>query len=109
MLDIDRGEPLTPEQVARKVVARTEALRALGKPSPRAEARIVLHPSVFEDVYFAAASYPSGDKRAWWQGAFQCGLSTATGPASMRCCGIIMDTDPSLRYDEVVLRLDERL
>lgn len=106
----ERGEPLAPEEVARRVRVRRATVAPAEEREFTVRNRVVVHPEVWEAIVVTIAP-PLAD--AWmaagaWTRAFYVSYASS-GAIEVRACGLLMDTDPCLRLDEVVLRREERL
>lgn len=95
---IDRGEPITPEEVGRKVREYRRTLVPEGQNELQRNWRVIVHPQVFEDAYMRV------HELSYWSDHPKHG-----GGADLRCCGMVVDHDPSLRLDGVRLRREETL
>ena len=95
---LDRGTPIDPEEVSRRVLAWKSGLSYRHVTHQYVDtARVIVHPQVYEDAYVREP-----DLRGW-QVSMQPGFPVLT------CVGITALSDPALRLDEVRIRHDETL
>lgn len=93
-----QGEPLTGDQIDRLVAARFAGW------SPPGEFQygggvVVVHPYVLEPIVLEADRHPNSVWSERW----------IDGRLEVRLRGVLVVTDPALRYDEVRLRREEVL
>lgn len=94
---IERGEPIDPAVIGPRVYARRSRV-APNEQRDFEQNRVVVHPLVFEDAWMRVRDLP------YWSDH-----PRHTGLADLRCCGLLVESDPALRYDEVRLRREESL